>query len=178
MLAFRLRSCPNAASRSSQLSMHGLSADISSPLPPPLPGARCFTSPADDLEEGLLFDFEADEVSSLTPKHTVTSSLISAAASAGSLPGTAASLPSMISGVRSITKDSTGTHVLTENFTLHIEEVGGVGWDEGMRGGIAPWRGSGRRVVCDVQLRLESFPGAEGGGWVCEAVVLQAPLCP
>jgi hypothetical protein len=79
----------------------------------------------DDLEEALLFEFEgADESASLTPKHTtVTSSLVSAAASAGSMRETG-SLPSLISSVRSITKDSGGTHVLTENFTLHIEEVG------------------------------------------------------
>jgi hypothetical protein len=79
---------------------------------------------ADDLEEALLFDFEAEEAASLMAqtKTTVTSSLVSAAASAGSLaPG--GSLPSVLSGVRSITKDSAGTHVLTENFTLHIEEV-------------------------------------------------------
>lgn len=80
--------------------------------------------PTDDLEEALLFDFEAEEAASLMAqtKTTVTSSLVSAAVSAGSLaPG--GSLPSVLSGVRSITKDSTGTHVLTENFTLHIEEV-------------------------------------------------------
>jgi hypothetical protein len=82
--------------------------------------------PTDDLEEALLFDFEeaGDESASLMEqtKTTVTSSLVSAAASAGSL-GPGGSLPSVLSGVRSITKDSTGTHVLTENFTLHIEEV-------------------------------------------------------
>lgn len=77
------------------------------------------------MEEALLFEFEADEASSLTPKHPITSSLVSAAASAGSLGGPAGSLPSVLSGVRSVTKDSTGTHVLTENFTLHIEEVRG-----------------------------------------------------
>lgn len=80
------------------------------------------TANEEDLEEALLFEFEADESSSLTPKQTmVTSSLLSAAASAGSL-GPAGSLPSVLSGVRSVTKDSAGTHVLTENFTLHIEE--------------------------------------------------------
>jgi hypothetical protein len=76
----------------------------------------------DDLEEALLFEFEGEE-SSLTPKNTITPSLISATASCSSLLGGTGSLPSMISGVRSITKDSAGTHVLTENFTLHIEEV-------------------------------------------------------
>jgi hypothetical protein len=86
----------------------------------PSPTPSCIP---EDLEEALLFEFEADESSSLTPKQTtVTSSLLSAAASAGSL-GPAGSLPSVLSGVRSVTKDSAGTHVLTENFTLHIEEV-------------------------------------------------------
>lgn len=78
----------------------------------------------DDLEEALLFEFEGEEAA-LTPKTTTitVSSLLSATGSAGSLPA-AGSLPSVLSGVRSITKDAGGTHVLTENFTLHIEEVG------------------------------------------------------
>lgn len=78
----------------------------------------------DDLEEALLFEFEGEEAT-LTPKTTTitVSSLVSATGSAGSLPA-AGSLPSVLSGVRSISKDAAGTHVLTENFTLHIEEVG------------------------------------------------------
>jgi hypothetical protein len=91
--------------------------------------AQCFSAcsvvvHADDLEEALLFDFEAEDAASLTTqtKTTVTPSLVSAAAYAGSL-APAGSLPSVFSGVRSITKDSEGSHVLTENFTLHIEEV-------------------------------------------------------
>lgn len=108
---------PSSAGHTAPLRV--LLASLNLQLPP-----RSRTS--EDLEEALLFEFEADEASSLTPKHTVvTSSLVSAAASAGSLGGPAGSLPSVLSGVRSVTKDSTGTHVLTENFTLHIEEVRG-----------------------------------------------------
>lgn len=84
----------------------------------------CAVSPAtDDLEEALLFDFEAEETS-LTPKKTARGHSRSTTPS-GSL-ATADSLLSPLGPVHSITKDAAGTHVLAENFTMHIEEVGGT----------------------------------------------------
>lgn len=104
---------------------------------------------AEDLEEALLFDFDGDESSSFTPTKgaprggllVTNSSLVSTAGSTASL---LPSLPSVLSQVRSVTKDAAGTHVLTENFTLHIEEVrGGNGG-----GGCANGCGCSERQLC------------------------------
>lgn len=92
-----------------------------------LPPLFLTTPTTEDLEEALLFEFEADDsAAGATPTKRSALLLNSAnsvsGASAVSM-APAGSLPSVLSGVRSVTKDAAGTHVLAENFTLHIEEV-------------------------------------------------------
>lgn len=81
----------------------------------------------DEMEEALLFEFDEEAA---------------AAATAASYPTTAASaaeqqqfetassiisaVPSSLSRMRSVVKDAAGTHIQTETYTMHIEEVRAV----------------------------------------------------
>lgn len=71
--------------------------------------------PADDLEEALLFEFDEQSVGQ------------TAAAAADQQLESASSVISAVSPtlshIRSVTKDAAGTHIETETFTMHIQEV-------------------------------------------------------
>jgi hypothetical protein len=79
--------------------------------------------PADDLEEPLLFDFEGEEELAAAAASGSTTAAASTAALAETSPVISA-VPSSLGHLRSITKDALGTHVQTEQYTMHIEEVG------------------------------------------------------
>lgn len=89
---------------------------------------------AEDLEEALLFEFESEEVSgagAAGAAAAVPPGLLSATASGASVTA-AGSLPSVLShGLRSVTKDASGTHVVAEGYVMHIEEVGHAGREAG-----------------------------------------------
>jgi hypothetical protein len=79
---------------------------------------------ADDLEEPLLFDLEGEEELAAA---AAASGSTTAAASAAALAETSSvisAVPSSLGHLRAVTKDALGTHVQTEQYTMHIEEVG------------------------------------------------------
>ncbi|WIA39259.1 hypothetical protein OEZ86_005381 [Tetradesmus obliquus] len=81
----------------------------------------------DDLEEPLLFDFEAEEelaaaaAAAAAASGSTSAATIAAAAGLVETSSVISAVPSSI-GLRSVTKDALGTHVQTEQYTMHIEE--------------------------------------------------------
>lgn len=64
----------------------------------------CAAFPAEDLEEALLFEYEAEEAAGADNVSVVSA------------------VPSSLSHIRSVVTDAAGTHVQTETYVMHIEE--------------------------------------------------------